>query len=192
MVDLQSIVAREIKAGVHAVVTVGSIHGGTKHNIIGDTCKLQLTVRSFTDEVREKLLKAIERKAKAAAAAAGAPEPKIEYSDKTPATFNDKDLTERLAQTFRTALGDEKVVNVEPSMGAEDFSLYGRAGVPCSMFRLGVVENQRMAGYKRVGQLPPGLHSPQFHPDAEPTLRTGIVATCSALLNLLPKSAAAK
>jgi amidohydrolase len=192
VVDLQSIVAREMKPGVPAVVTVGSIHGGTKHNIIGDTCKLQLTVRSFTEEVREKLLKAIERKAKAAAAAAGAPEPKIEYSDKTPATFNDAKLTERLANTFRKALGEKKVVNVEPSMGAEDFSLYGRAGVPCCMYRLGVVEAQRMAGYKRVGQLPPGLHSPQFHPDAEPTLRTGIIATCSALLDLLPKAADAK
>ena len=97
VLDLQTIVSREIKPIDPAVITVGSIHGGSKHNIIGDECKLQLTVRSYTPEVREKLLDAIRRKASAAAASSAAPEPVVEVSEGTPALFNDPELTDRVA-----------------------------------------------------------------------------------------------
>ena len=191
VVDLQSIIARELKPGVQAVITVGSIHGGTKHNIIGDVCRLQLTVRSYSAEVRKHLLEGIRRKAKAAAASAGAPEPKVVVGEGMPATFNDHDLTARMTSTFRRVLGDENVVDVEPSMGGEDFSLYGLAGVPACMFRLGTIDAERLAGYKRLGLEPPSLHSPLYHPDAEPALRTAITATCSALLELMPSTKSA-
>ena len=117
VVNLQSIVGREVKPIEPAVVTVGSIHGGTKHNIIGDECHLQLTVRSYTDEVREQVLAAIKRRAKGIALAAGAPEPKIEVSEGTPALENDRDLVARLDPVFRAALGDEFVHEAEPVMG---------------------------------------------------------------------------
>lgn len=186
VIDLQSVVAREIEPGEPAVITVGSIHGGTKHNIIGDHCKLQLTVRSYSDKTRKHLLDAIERKAKAAAASAGAPEPKVVAGDYTPALFNDEELTARIAKTFRRVLGDTHVEQVEASMGGEDFSMYGKAGVPIFMFSLGTTEPARIASFRRLQQDPPSLHSPLFYPDAEPTLQTGVTAMASALLDLLP------
>lgn len=191
VIDLQSIVARELAPGEPAVITVGSIHGGTKHNIIGDHCKLQLTVRSYSDKTRKHLLAAIERKAKAAAASAGAPEPKVVSGDDyTPALFNDEELTARVATTFRRVLGDKHVEPVEASMGGEDFSMYGKAGVPIFMFSLGTTEPERIASFKRLQQDPPSLHSPLFYPDAEPTLRTGVTVMASALLDLMPTAEA--
>ncbi|MEY4180635.1 MAG: putative hydrolase YxeP [Planctomycetota bacterium] len=182
---LQTIVSREVQPTEPAVITVGSIHGGTKHNIIGDTCHLQLTVRSYSDQVREQLLKAIERKAKAVAAGARAPEPTISVTDGTPALFNDGKLTARIEGVFRKTFGDDRVVPAEQSMGGEDFSRYGKAGVPILMFRLGAVEAKRLDRYKELGQDPPSLHSALFYPDAEPTLETGVVAMAAAALELL-------
>ncbi len=187
VLDLQTIVSREIKPTEPAVITVGSIHGGAKHNVIADTCHLQLTVRSYSDEVRKHLLSAIQRKAKAAAASAGAPEPTITFSEGTPSTKNDEKLVERVVPTFRRVLGDDKVSATEPSMGGEDYSEFGLAGVPIFMFQLGSVEAQRLAGFKRLGQSPPSLHSPVYYPDAEPTITTGVTAMTSAVLDLLPR-----
>jgi len=185
VMSLQTIVSREVKAIEPAVVTVGSIHGGTKHNIIADECHLQLTVRSYSDEVRKQLLSGIERKAKAVAIGAGAPEPIVEVTEGTPSLHNDEKLTERIVPVFRRVLGEDKVILSEPAMVAEDFSHYGRVGVPILMFRLGVVDSQRLARYEQAGQQPPPLHSPQFYPDIEGTLVTGITATASAALELL-------
>lgn len=186
VIDLQSIVSREMKPIEPAVITVGSIHGGTKHNIIGDSCHLQITVRSYTDRVREHLLAAIKRKAVAAAASAGAPEPEIVVSEGTPAMENDKDLVERVTPVFRRVLGEENVEESEPSMGGEDFSQYGRAGVPIFMYRLGSVDASRLERYEQLGQEPPSLHSPVYYPDAEETLLTGVTTMAAAVLELLP------
>jgi len=185
IVDLQTLVSRESSPFEPAVVTVGSIHGGTKHNIIGDTCRLQLTVRSYSPEVREKLIEGIRRKAKAMAVSAGAPEPTIELSDWTPATKNDADLVEKVVPSFRKALGDENVVPVEPSMGGEDFSQYGLAGVPIFMFRLGSVSPERMDSFKQAGKTPVSLHSPFYYPDARETITTGVTAMSAAVIDLL-------
>jgi hippurate hydrolase len=182
---LQTIVSREIKPTDPAVVTVGSFHAGTKHNIISDQCHLQLTIRSYRDEVRQQIREAIVRKAKAVAAGAGAPEPKIAFSEGTPALFNDERLALRLRQVFERTLGKEQVDDPEPSMGAEDFSLYAKAGVPVVMFRLGTIAPQRLARMKQLGQEPPSLHSPLYYPDAEETLATGLVATVAAIQEAL-------
>lgn len=185
IVDLQSLVSRENSPLEPAVVTVGSIHGGTKHNIISDNCRLQLTVRSYAPEVRERLLEGIKRKAKAAAISAGAPEPTVEFSDATPATRNDEALVERVVPVFRKVLGDDNVVPSEPSMGGEDFSEYGLAGVPIFMFRLGSVNADRLAEMKKGGKNPPSLHSPFYYPDARESITTGVTAMSAALLDLL-------
>jgi len=184
---LQTIVSREIKPTEPSVITVGSIHGGTKHNIIGDTCHLQLTVRSYSDKVRAQLKEAIQRKAKGIAVAAGAPEPLIEFSDGTPATFNDEALAARIGQLFRKQLGEESIIPGEPSMGGEDFSEYGRAGVPILMYRLGAVNEKRLARYKELGQEPPSLHSPLFYPDADEALVTAVSTMTAAVLDLFAK-----
>jgi len=185
VVDLQSIVARELTPIEPAVVTVGSIHGGTKHNIIGNTCHLQLTVRSYSDATRKQLLDAIVRKAKAAAASARAPEPTIKISDGTPALFNDERLVDRVVPVFLRELGEENVIPVDPSMGGEDFSEYGRAGVPIFMFRLGAVNPERMAKLTEGGNRPPSLHSSTFYPDAAEALQTGVTVMSAAVLELL-------
>ena len=187
VLSLQTLVSREIDPIASGVVTVGSIHGGTKHNVIPDACHLQLTVRSYTDEVRRQLLDGIRRKAEAVAAGAGAPKPTVEVLEEemTPALFNDEELVERVLPSLERAIGADNLIASEPSMGGEDFSRYGRAGVPIFMFRLGSVDAHRLAGFRRIGE-PPSLHSAIYYPDAEPTLETGITAMTTAVLDLLP------
>lgn len=185
VLDLQTIVSREIKPIEPAVVTVGSIHAGTKHNIIGDDCKLQLTVRSYSPAVRAQLKEAITRKTLAAAESAGADEPTIEYSQGTPSLYNDPELTERVAEILRGTLGSDAVESAEASMGAEDFSRYGRAGVPICMFRLGTIAPERLAELNKQPGGPPSLHSSKYYPDAKESLRTGVTAFCAIALDLL-------
>jgi amidohydrolase len=187
VLSLQTIVSREVKPQEPAVITVGSIHAGTKHNIISDSCHLQLTVRSYSEEVRRQLLSAIERKAKAVAMGAGAPEPSIEVSEGTPSLRNDEDLTAALAKVFESVVGKENVVPSEPTMGGEDFSEYGRQGVPILMYRLGAVDAKRLERFEQLGQKPPSLHSPLFYPDVEEALTTGVATMTAAALELLDK-----
>src|SRR5215210_6581549 len=110
---LQTIVSRENSPLDPAVVTVGSIHGGTRYNIIPDEVKLQLTVRSYKEEVRKRVLASIERIVKGVAATAGIPEqldPIVKVAEGSNSTYNDPQLVERLVGTFKQALGDENVV----------------------------------------------------------------------------------
>jgi len=192
VVDLQSLVSREIDPVQPAVVTVGSIHGGTKHNVIPDDCHLQLTVRSFTPEVRARLLDGIRRKALAAAAAAGAPEPDVVSSkETTPAVVNDPQVSDRVAAALRRALGDDRVQPDVATMGGEDFSLYGGAGVPSCMFRLGTVPAERLAEFTARGESPPSLHSPRYAPEPRGTLAAGVAAWVAVVEEFLDPPAAA-
>ena len=184
VMDLQTIVSREIAPSEPAVVTVGAIHGGTKHNVIGESCHLQLTVRSYGEETRKQLLDAIRRKANAVAESYRAEKPEITTKEGTPSLFNDQQLTGSVVKTLQRTLGDDHVVPVDPSMGGEDFSRYGLAGVPIFMFRLGAVDARRLARYEQLGQKPPSLHSPLFYPDAEEALQTSVTASVAALLDL--------
>ena len=86
---------------------------------------------------------------------------------------------------FKRVLGSEQVERAEQSMGGEDFSRYGRAGVPILMFRLGTVDQRRLDRYRQLGQVPPSLHSSKFYPDAELTLATAVTATAELALELL-------
>jgi hippurate hydrolase len=182
---LQTIVSREINPIDPAVITVGSIQGGTKNNIIGDTARLQLTVRSFSKEVRQQLLAAIERKAQAVASGAGAPEPLVTVAEGTPSLFNDPALAARLRPVFEGLVGKENIELSKLSMGGEDFSRYGRAGVPILMFWLGAVSQERLDAYEASGEQPPSLHSPLFYPDVEATVVTGVSTMAAIVLELL-------
>lgn len=184
VLQLQTIVSRERNPIHPAVITVGAIHGGTKHNIIPDRCALQLTVRSLTPESRRAIHEAIVRKAKAVAMASGAQEPKIEFSEGTPALANDPALTTRVTEALAAALGDEHVVEVEQAMVGEDFAQFGLAGVPICMLRLGTTTRARLDGYASDGRVPPGLHSAEYYPDPDESLRAGIRALGSAALDL--------
>lgn len=186
VLDLQTIASRETKPIEPVVVTVGAIHAGTKHNIIPDTCRLQLTVRSFSDSVRKQTLDAIRRKAKAATASSGAPDPEIKISEGTPSLYNDPELTDRVRKVLVQTMGEEQVATIEPAMIGEDFSQFGRNGVPSVMFELGVVEPRKLAFYREQQIAPPSLHTAGLAPDVERALPTGIRAMTEVILNLLP------
>ncbi|OLD24520.1 MAG: peptidase M20 [Acidobacteria bacterium 13_1_40CM_3_55_6] len=193
IVALQTIVSRENSPLDPAVVTVGSIHGGAKSNIIPDEVKLLLTVRSYKEEVRQHILASIARITKNIAAAAGIPEdraPIVKVSDTevTPATYNDPKLTERLAGTFEKTLGANNVVKWPPIMGSEDFGNFSLDNqIPSCMFWLGAVEPAKVETSKKSGKPLPSLHSSLFEPLPEPTLRTGVKAMTAAVLELMKK-----
>jgi len=194
VVALQTIVSREVDPEDAAVVTVGSIHGGTKHNIIPDEVKLQLTVRSFSPETRTRILDAITRIARGEAIAAGMPEdrmPVIAIQDQyTPATFNSEPLTSDIMATFRERFGAERVRAVPPSMAGEDFSQYRLADpehVQSLLFWVGAIRQDQWDAAKGDTTKLPGLHSPFWAPDAEKTISTGIEAMTTAALHLLAK-----
>ncbi len=185
----QTIVARENDPRDPAVVTVGTIHGGTRSNIIPDEVRLQLTVRSYKAEVRKKLLAAIERIAKAEALAAGAPkEPLVKIDLGYDATYNDPALTKRVAAALASAFGASHVVEAPPVMGSEDFGDFGRAAkCPSLMFWLGGSEAGKFAAAQGDMTKLPSLHSSEWAPDREPTLKTGASALTVAALELLGK-----
>ena len=190
---LQTISSREVKPIDSVVVTVGSIHGGTKHNIIPAEVHLQLTIRTYKDDVREQVLKSIDRIVKNTAAAAGVPDDRRPIirptAESTSATYNTPELVERVVKAMRKSMGEDNVVEREPTMGAEDFGLYGRTEhkTPIFLFRLGSVAPEKVAAAKSGGPPLPSLHSPHYLPQKEPTLRTGVTAMTTAALDLLTK-----
>jgi len=184
---LQTIVAREIDPIESAVITIGSIHGGTKHNIIPDTVDLQLTVRSYTDGTRHKLLEGIRRNLLAEAQGAGAPKPPdVTIGESTPATVNDPALVARTVAALKRTLGDDRVVEVPPVMGSEDFTYYGREGIPAFMFNLGTVPPEQIEASRQPGGKPlPSLHSSQYAPEREGSIKGGVRASLAAVLGHL-------
>ena len=183
---LQTIVSRETNPLDPAVVTVGSIHGGTKNNIIPDEVKLELTIRSYKDEVRAHTIEAIQRICKAEAMAVGAPkEPEVKVKETVHATYNDPALSERVTAALKKSLGEDRVVKGDPIMGAEDFSEFGRAGVPSVIFWVGAVDPAKLAQSKQSGVPLPGTHSSLFAPLLPDSLRTAIRAEATAAFALL-------
>ncbi len=189
---LQTIVSREVRPIDAAVVTVGSIHGGAKHNVISDEVKLQLTVRSYTDEVRKQVLDAIERITVGIARAAGVPadrEPTVKVLEEeyTPATYNNPELVSRLLPVWKQMLGEDKVVERDAEMGGEDFSRYGRGEprIPIFMFRLGTIDAARLQAAAKGGTPLPSLHSALYWPVPDTTIETGVKAMTLAVLELM-------
>ncbi len=188
---LQTLVARELSPRAPGVVTVGSFHAGTKHNIIPDRAHLQLTVRNTSEETRRILLGGIRRIAENMGRAAGLPEDKlpevIVSEESVPPTNNDAALARRLRAAWQRELGSDRVVD-EPTtgMGAEDFPIFtvdpdipsvywGIGGTPAADFE------REAAG----GEPVPSHHSPLFRISPEPAVTAGVESTVVALLELL-------
>lgn len=191
---LQTIVSRETRPVEPAVVTVGSIHGGTKSNVIPNEVKLQLTLRSYSDTVRRHTIEAVKRICRGEAIAAGIPEdlmPIVEVleGEFTPASYNDPALTRRVRGALNEWLGAAAVQTIDPEMGGEDFGQFGRTleKVPICMFRVGAVDPQKIAESQRTGAPLPSLHSSKFAPLPEPAIKTGVTALTAAALELLAK-----
>jgi hippurate hydrolase len=183
----QTLISREKDPLEPGVITVGSIHGGTKHNIIPDEVKLQITVRTYSPAVRKLLLEGIARIARAEAASANAPrEPEIAVSESQDATYNDPALAHRLEAVLAQRLGKANVVEGKPEMVAEDFGELGKAaGVPSVLIRVGAVEPKQYAAAVAAGKALPSLHSATFSPDRERTIRTDTSVLVLATLELL-------
>ena len=191
---LQTIASRENNPLDPIVVTVGSIHGGTKHNIIPDDVKMQLTVRTYKSEVRDRVLAAIDQIAKGCAIAVGIPPERAPIVDVlkdefTPATYNNPELTKRLVDVWKKSLGADNVKLVDPTMGGEDFSEYSLPdhSIPAVDFHIGAVDPVKIADSKKNGTPLPSLHSSKFAPVPEPTIRVGIIGMTSAVLDLMKK-----
>jgi hippurate hydrolase len=184
---LQTLVSREKDPLEPAVVTVGSIHGGTKHNIIPDEVKLQITVRTYSPAVRKQMLEGIARIAKAEAASVNAPrEPEMKVSESQDSTYNDPALAHRIHDALAQKLGKANVVEGKPDMVAEDFGEFGKAaGAPSLLIRLGAVEQKKYEAATAAGQPLPSLHSSTFVPDREPTIRADASVLALTTLELL-------
>ena len=189
VVSLQAIVSREVSPLEGAVITVGSIHGGTKHNIIGERVDLQLTVRSDSPEVREHLLDAIDRVAEGTARALGVPDDRLPIvtrsaTETTPATINDPETAQRVRDAITAGMGADRLRD-EPrtGMGAEDFAYFVAPG-----------NGVRGVYFDVGGTLPEevdtaaGHHSPEFRVEAEPAVTAGVEAMVLSALALMPRS----
>ncbi|TNE65557.1 MAG: amidohydrolase [Alphaproteobacteria bacterium] len=192
VVALQTLVSRETSPLEPAVVTVGSFHAGTKHNIISNGAHLQLTVRSYDDEVRKNLLSGIKRVAEGEAQAFGLPKdkwPEVSYSEGTPATYNDPALTKRVFGVLEEKMGKDHVHSLTPVMGAEDFAHFGRTDpkIPSLIFWLGASPEADVAAADAGTYKLPSLHSSIFAPEPQKTIRGGVEAMTSAALELLAR-----
>ncbi|MBT4521633.1 MAG: amidohydrolase [Halieaceae bacterium] len=191
--SLQTIVSRELSPLEPAVITVGSIHGGTKHNIIGNSVDLQLTVRSYSDQTRDFLLRRIREISIGEAQVAAIPQalwPSVRVKDEyTPSTYNQPDYTARIVQHWRSIFAREQLVEVSPVMGGEDFSRYGRVEpkIPSALFWLGTVDPQQVKTAAAKGIALPSLHSAKYAPLPEPSIMMGVEAMTEAALMLLAR-----
>ncbi|GMM93827.1 amidohydrolase [Qipengyuania sp. MTN3-11] len=195
VMKLQTVVSRNSSPLDPAVITVGSFHAGAKHNIISDEAKLQLTVRSYSDESRKLLLDGIARVARGEAITAGLPEelmPEVTVEDPfTPSTFNDPDFTQETMAGFRQRFGEDRVMEWPAVMGGEDFSQFRRAApedVKSLIFWISGTPAEMLTALEEEGKPLPSLHSPFWAPDAEAVVRTGAEALASAALDLMPRN----
>jgi len=155
---------------------------------------MQLTVRTYKSEVRDRVLKAIDQIAKGIASAGGVPADRapivnVLKDQFTPATYNNPELTKRLVGVWKNVLGADNVEIVDPTMGGEDFAEYSLPdhSIPAVDFHIGAVDPEKIAQFKREGKELPSLHSSKFAPVPEPTIRVGIIGMTSAVLELMKK-----
>jgi hippurate hydrolase len=182
ILGIQTIVSRETDPLSPAVVSVGAIHGGTAANIIPDQVKMLITVRTYDQKVRDHILAALKREVDGEAAAADAPTPpSVKVLDSADAVYNDPALTTRLAAALHRDLGADSAHEMPSQMTSEDFSAYGRAGVPSVLLHIGAVDPAALAS----GRILPGVHSPYWAPELEPTLRSMVAAEVVMLTDLL-------
>jgi hippurate hydrolase len=191
---LQTIVSREIHPGDKAVVTVGTINGGTRGNVIPDDVKLELTLRSYSADTKTHLVASIRRICRGEAIAAGIPDDLMPIvtvvGSSADSIYNDPALTKRVRTAVTASLGADHVQDFEQQMYSEDFSQYGRTveKVPICFFVLGASDPAKLAESKRTGIPVPSLHSSKFTPVPEPTIKTGIEAMSAAALDILAKN----
>jgi amidohydrolase len=190
VLDIQTIVSREINPVKPAVVTVGAIHGGTRSNIIPDEVKMLLSIRFFDEAVLKQIREALIRITKGDAIAAGLSEdkmPLVEFnSQNTPPVVNDQELVLKVVQHMKKIIGNENVIQVDPAMVAEDFGKYGRTDekIPIALFWLGGVNQKKYTEHIENGTIMPPLHNSSFAPDFTPAFKCGVAAMTRTVIDL--------
>lgn len=193
VMDLQTIVSREINPLEPVVVTVGSIHGGTRPNIIPDEVKMELTLRYYSDEAIEKVISAIKRISRSSAQMAGMPDDKLPKVNvlpaDTPPVLNNPELSNKIRGFASEIIGANNIVKVAPAMVGEDFGKYGRTpeNIPICLIWLGSTSPELMKKLKEKGEKPAPLHSPLFYPDYEKTIETGMKVMTANVIRLMEK-----
>ena len=185
----QTIVSRQVDPQQPAVLSVGTIHGGTKNNIIPDEVTMGLTLRTFSPAVRDQVVAAVKRTADGLAEAYGIPAdrmPVVTLNESTPATINDPALAARIRADLEAALGKDHVAESRPSMGSEDVGLFSLEGqIPSVMYSLGATAQPRLDQFHHQGKLLPSLHSALFYPDYELAIPAGVTGMTTVALDLL-------
>lgn len=191
---LQTITSRELSPLEPSVITVGSIHGGSKHNVISDEVKLQLTLRSYNPDVRSAQIAAIKRITAGIAQSAGLDESNypvvyVHEDESIPSTYNNPAQTDIVRNSIASAIGDTNVLETQAVMAGEDFGLYGRTdeNIPITLFWLGGVNQAQYADSIKTGEVLPSLHSSKFAPDYKVAIPTGIKAMSNAVVALFNK-----
>ncbi|MDO5980203.1 amidohydrolase [Flavivirga spongiicola] len=187
---IQTITSREISAIEPAVITVGAIHGGSKHNIIPEEVHLMLTLRSCSEDVALHMINSIQRICNGVAESAGLPEDKypiiIEVDESLPPGINDPELTARVADLLKSKM-DDNIIKEAPVMSSEDFYRFGNTPehIPLTMLRLGSVSANKILNFKAKEEPLPSLHSSFYAPDPELTIKTGIVGMSFSIIKLM-------
>ena len=190
VMELQTIVSRNINPLDDAVITVGSFQGGTKHNIIPDEVKLQLTIRTYKEKVRKLIHKRIKEICDGVASSMGLDKsqwPEVMIPEKyTPANFNDSKLVDLMMNSSREIIGVNNVIVSDPQMVGEDFSRFGntKEKIPTVLYWLGTVPDDRMKKYEAGNYALPGLHSPFYYPEIEQSIITGIKVNTQAMIKI--------
>jgi amidohydrolase len=183
---LQTIVAREVDPNEQVVVTVGSLHAGTKENVIPAEASIKLNVRSFEPEVRKRVLDSIRRIANAESTASNAPQPpEFRPLNQFPLLVNDPEATGRTVAALEARFGDKRVMEQRPVNASEDFGIFGTAaGAPSVFWTFGGLDPEFVMTARREGRMAeiPVNHSPFFAPVIEPTISTGVEALITAAL----------
>jgi len=185
----QTIVSREVDPSEPAVVTVGAIHGGTISNVIGEEVKLNLTIRAYPDDLREAMIASVKRMAEGIAQAAGLPEdrmPLVTVRSDTPALSNDPTLTARVIEALK---GQANRLELSRVTSSEDFAYYGQVEpkIPTMYYGFGVYEMNTFFKARKEGRILPGPHSPDYAPVPQPTIKSAVKITGTALLDLFKK-----
>jgi len=194
--QIQTIVSREEDPQDPSVVTVGSIHGGTKRNIIPDEVRLELTTRSFSDKSRQTIIDGLKQIADGISLSAGLPPEKaatvrVLDGESTPVEYNDPALSAQVHDILVTTFGVERVLPEEKRMGSEDVGVFGmsadlkRHEIPVAYFRLGAMDPVKFAAATNAGKPLPGLHTSRFEPLPQPTIETGVTAMTAVATALL-------
>ena len=190
VLDIQTIVSRKINPVKPAVVTVGSIHGGSRNNVIPDEVKMKLTIRFFEEEVFNTIKESLISIARGTGIEAGLPEDKLPHvvfdDSDNPPVANDPGLVMNSVAAMKGILGDKNVIQVDPATVAEDFGKYGRTdeNIPIALFWLGGVNIIKYEEHIRSAVFLPPLHNSAFYPDYDQTFRTGVTAMTRAMIDL--------